>query len=82
MSSRPLYHTGGRREHRIVQCHKLHQKTMTTLSNYGRHLKTIRFQFDPAGEVITQRFCTDTFKMLNKNLIFVPTQKKLLIKIH
>ena len=39
---------------------------------------TIRFQSDPAGQVInlgTNRFCKDTFKLLNKNLNFVLTQK-------
>ena len=39
---------------------------------------TIRFQYDPAGQVInlsTKRFCQDTFELLNKNLNFVPTQK-------
>ena len=39
---------------------------------------TIRLKFDPAEQVInlsTKRFCKDTFKLLNKNLNFVPTQK-------
>ena len=39
---------------------------------------TIRFQSDPAGQVInlsTKRRCKDTSKLLNKNLNFVPTQK-------
>ena len=39
---------------------------------------TNRFQSDPAGQVInlsTKRFCKDTFKLSNKNLNFVPTQK-------
>ena len=39
---------------------------------------TIRFPYDPAGQVInvsTKRFYKDTFKLLNKNLNFVPAQK-------
>ena len=38
----------------------------------------IKFQSDPAGQVIklsTKNFCKDTFKLLNKNLNFVPAQK-------
>ena len=39
---------------------------------------TNRFQSDPAGQIInlsTKRFCKNTFKLLNKNLNFVLTQK-------
>ena len=39
---------------------------------------TNRFQSDPAGQIINlsiKRFCKDTFKLLNKNLNFVLTQK-------
>ena len=39
---------------------------------------THRFQSDPAGQIInlsTKRFCKNTFKLLNKNLNFVLTQK-------
>ena len=38
-------------------------------------MKTVRFQFDPARQVINLRFCRDTIKVLNKNFIFVPTKK-------
>ena len=70
---------GPRRKHRTDQRYKLHR------TNHGNFIKlrktledTIRFQSDPAGQVInlsTKRFCKDTFKLLNKNLNFVPTQK-------
>ena len=39
---------------------------------------TFRFQSDAAGQVVnlsTKTFCKETFKILNKNLNFVPTQK-------
>ena len=68
-----------RRKHRTGQRHKLHR---TNHDNFIKLRKTfadtIRFQSDPAGQVInlsTKRFCKDTFKLLNKNLNFVPTQK-------
>ena len=68
-----------RRKHRTDQRHKLHR---TNHYNFIKLLKTledaISFQSDPAGQVInlsTKRFCKGTFKLLNKNLNFVPTQK-------
>ena len=55
---------------------------MQTLTNYGEQLKT---QLDPAGHVINlsnKSFTKDVYKLLNKNLNFVRTQKtkRLLIK--
>ena len=68
-----------RRKHRTDQRHKLN------LTNHDNFIKlrktledTIRFQSDPAGQVInlsTKIFCKDTFKLLKNNLNFVPTQK-------
>ena len=70
---------GPRRKHRTDQRDKLHR---TNHDNFIKSRKTIedtiRFQSDPAGQVInlsTKRFCKDTFKLLNKNLNFVLTQK-------
>ena len=70
---------GPRRKYRTDQRHKLHR------TNHGNFIKlektledTIRFQSHQAGQVInlsTKRFCKDTFKFLNKNITFVPTQK-------
>ena len=76
---------GPRRKHGTDQRHKIHQTNHDNFIKLRKTLKdTIRFQSDSAGHVInlsTKRFCKDTFKLLNKNLNFVPTQKKLSIKI-
>ena len=70
---------GPRRKHRTVQRHKLHRTNNDNFIKLRKTLEgTIRFQSDPAGQVIilsTERFCKDTSKRLNKNLNFVPTQK-------
>ena len=53
------------------------EQTMTTLSRKTLE-DTVRFKSDPAGQVInltTKIFCKDIFKILNKNLNFVPTQR-------
>ena len=75
-SSRPLCLTGA---NRTDQRHKLHRANHGNFIKLGKTLEnTIRFQSDPAGQVInlsTKRFCKDTFKLLNENLNFVPTQK-------
>ena len=68
-----------RRKHRTDQRHKLHRTNHDNFIKLWKTLEdTIRFQSYPAGQVInltTKKFCKDTFKLLNKNLIFVPTQK-------
>ena len=68
-----------RRKHRTVQLHKLHRKNHDNFIKLRKMLEdTIRFQSDPVGHVInlsTKRFCKDTFKLLNKNLNFLLTQK-------
>ena len=70
---------GPRRKHRTDQRHKLHRQNHDNYIKLRKTLEdTIRFQSDPAGQVInliTKKFCKDTFKLLNKNLNFVPTQK-------
>ena len=70
---------GPRRKHRTDQCHKLHRTNHDSFIKLRKTFEdTIRFQSDPAGQVInlsTKRFYKDTFKLLNKNLNFVPTQK-------
>ena len=70
---------GPRRKHRTDQRHKLHRTNHDNFIKFRKTLEdTIRFQSDPAGQVInliTKRFCRDTFKLLNKNLNFVPMQK-------
>ena len=46
------------------------EQTLTTLSSYGKRLKKIKSESDPAAQVInlsTKRFWKDTFKLLNKN---------------
>ena len=69
---------GPRRKYRTDQPHKLHRTNHDIFIKLRKTLEdTIRFQSDPAGQVInlsTKRFCKDTFKLL-KNLNFVPTQK-------
>ena len=53
------------------------EQTMTTLSRKTLE-DTVRFKSGPAGQVInltTKIFCKDIFKILNKNLNFVPTQR-------
>ena len=53
---------------------------MTILLGYSEQFKTqFRLQSDTAGQIIslTQKiFSRPTFKLLNKNLNFVPTQNK------
>ena len=53
---------------------------MTILLGYSEQFKTqFRLQSDTAGQIIslTQKiFSRSTFKLLNKNLNFVPTQNK------
>ena len=70
---------GPRRKHRTDQRHKLHWTNHDNFIKLWKTLEdTIRFQCDPAGQVInlsTKRFCKDTFKLSNKNLNFIPTQK-------
>ena len=70
---------GPRRKHRADQRHKLHRTNNDNFIKLRKTLEdTIRFQSDPAGQVInlsTKRFYKDTFKLLNKNLNFVPAQK-------
>ena len=70
---------GRRGKHRTDQRHKLHRKHHGNFIKLRKTLEdTIGFQSDPAGQVINlsaKRFCKYTFKLLNKNLHFVPTQK-------
>ena len=70
---------GPRRKHRTDQRHKRHRQNHDNYIKLRKTLEdTIRFQSDPAGQVInliTKKFCKDTFKLLNKNLNFVPTRK-------
>ena len=70
---------GPRRKYRTDQSYKLHRTNHDNLIKLRKTLEdTSRFQFDPAGQVLnlsTKRFCKDTFKLLSKNLNFVPTQK-------
>ena len=70
---------GPKRKHRADQLHKLYQTNNGNFIKLWKTLEdTIRFQYDPAGQVInlsTKRFYKDTFKLLNKNLNFVPAQK-------
>ena len=69
------------RKHRTDQRHKLHRTNHDNFIKLQKTLEdTTRFQYDPAGQVInlsTKRFCKDTFKLLKKNLNFVPTQKNI-----
>ena len=68
-----------RRKHQTDKRQKLYQTNHDNFIKLWKTLEdTIRFQLDPAGQVInlsTKRLCKDTFKHLNKNLNFVPTQK-------
>ena len=48
------------------------------MSSTSSNQDTIRFRSDPARQAIQvsiKRFCRDTFKLLNKNLNFIPTKK-------
>ena len=68
-----------RRKYRTDQRHKLHQTNHDNFIKLRKTLEdTIRFQSDPTGQVInlsTKRFYKDTYKLLNKNLNFVPKRK-------
>ena len=52
-----------------------------TMTKSQRAMKnTIRFQLDPAGQIINltqKKIFGETFKLLNKNLNLVPTQNKI-----
>ena len=78
-NSRALHSTGAKKKHRNDQRHKLHRTSHDNFIKLQKMLEdTFRFQSDAAGQVVnlsTKRFCKETFKILNKNLNFVPTQK-------
>ena len=53
-------------------------ETNNKVTKWSKLKDTIRFQSDPADQTINlnpKTFCKDNFKLLNKNLNFVPTQK-------
>ena len=53
-------------------------ETNNKVTKWSELKGTIRFQSDPAEQTINlnpKTFCKDSFKLLNKNLNFVPTQK-------
>ena len=52
---------------------------MRTLSNYAQKIEeTIRYKYDPEGNVVNITafsFTKSEYKLLNKNLNFIPTSK-------
>ena len=62
----------------INHCHQLHRINHGNFVKLRRTIEnTTGFQSDPSGKVINlskERFTKETFKLLNKNLNFIPTQ--------
>ena len=75
-------HTGrpGHKQHRNNKCTYLYPTNNGNAIGIQRAIKSkIRYKSDPSGHVINlskHLFSLDTFKLLNKNLNFVPTPKK------
>ena len=75
-------HTGrpGHKQHRNNKCTYLYPTNNGNAIGIQRAIKSkIRYKSDPSGHVINlskHSFSLDTFKLLNKNLNFVPTPKK------
>ena len=69
----------GHKQRRTNKCTPLHNKQWRQATKKRAIKNKIRYEFDPLGKVINlskHSFSSYTFKLLNKNLNFVPTPKK------